>query len=255
MFFRSGTKRRWLACFLIVLLIQAAAPSGTAFAQTSSAPSVRDARTNGLRRDVSPIPATNPPGPRLRLKAPEASAWRGRVSLGVDAASAVTLLPVSWTVNGRPVATAQKAPYSFELDTTALPDGAYEIGLALPDYPPDPESARLVEVDNTPPAITATETEGSLWLGDPLFLRVVFEERGSGIDNAHVRLGNQLLPLAPQADGSWGVTIEGLQERVQYRIEATDRAGNRMAWPEESLARTPCTGAAHPYRGRRSGQG
>lgn len=133
----------------------------------------------------------------------------------------------------------QDGTYVYPFDTTALPDGPYDLGLAAQDGGGDIFDGGIVRgvlVDNTPPTSALANPGASL--GGVVTLSATAQDAGSGV-------GAVTFQRAPAGTGVW--TTIGVATHAPYaqaldtrqladgaydlRVVATDRAGNAAPSP------------------------
>ena len=173
--------------------------------------------------------------PRISIEAPsEGSYVRGTVLIRVNATDNVSVDHVEFYINSTLAYTDYEAPYEYEWDTTAWPDGAYVVEAVAYDTSNNTaHDTIMVIVDNTAPVISSVEhspEESSE--GQEVTVTANVSDATSGVDRVilfyRVGGGEWTSVEMTEQDGAWTAVIPGQEAgvTVEFKIVAYDKAGN-----------------------------
>ena len=189
--------------------------------------------TSALRTvtvDNPPVPTLDDPGANLA----------GTVTLTASSQPDTTQVVFERSPAGAgtwtPIGSDVTAPFSTDLDTSALPDGSYDLRVVATDGGGfnGTSSLRTVRVDNTAPTVSVSDPASGAIVGGPNVhvaglatdlgsgvASVRFEQRPAG-GGAFVAIGTD---TSVPFETSWDTT--GLDGNFELRAIATDTAGNQ----------------------------
>ncbi|MEP7122612.1 MAG: hypothetical protein ABJE95_16940 [Byssovorax sp.] len=159
----------------------------------------------------------------------------GKVTVLLDA-PAGSLSHVELDLRGKSVGVADAAPFKFDLDSTAFPDGAAELTakVVLAGSGATEATSLEVELANTAPKLTVTSpVDGSTVIGSPsrgfTIKPIVTAADGNAIARVWADTSNGALDLG-KGDGSVPLTLEGIgtdfpHAAVKVKIHARDTSG------------------------------
>ena len=174
--------------------------------------------------------------PTLQIESPINNSFvRGVVNISVSAYDPSGVNKVEFYIDGELVATDSAAPYTWNWNTTKSSDGTHTIEIKAYDTFNNVNSTKIiVNVDNTPPSISAVECPSEVEENVAVKINVTVVDAGSGVDEVilsySVDGGETWVNLTATAKSGdvYEAAIPGQTAgtTVQFKIIAVDEAGN-----------------------------
>ena len=191
------------------------------------------------RIDLGAAPTLNAP-PVVTLTAPSAGSVTGTVALTATATDSVSIANVKFFLNSATViATVTAAPFTFNWDTSTVPNGAAALTATATDVDGNVGTSAAVNVAIGPPAATLTQVQAD-----------VFTPICSGCHNGSQPANGPLPGSQNLTAGQAFLNIVGLGSREQpalMRVKAGDPDNSYLVHKVEGAA--GISGAQMPFGG------
>ena len=174
--------------------------------------------------------------PTLQVESPVNNSFvRGTVNISVSAHDQYGVSKVEFYIDGELVATDNAAPYTWNWNTATSSDGAHTIEIKVYDAFNNVNSTKIiVNVDNTPPNISAVEYPSEVEENVTVKINVTVTDVGSGVDEVILSYsvdGGETwvnLTAAAKIGDVYEAVVPGQTAgtTVQFKVVAVDEAGN-----------------------------